>query len=78
VAGHSARRHINPLMPELNPSVQRCLMRFFYWGFCFLNQYFNNPHAVQEKKTLYKLKRKLDTNNAVLIKADKGNAVTVI
>jgi hypothetical protein len=23
---------INPLTPELNPSVQRCLTRFFYWG----------------------------------------------
>jgi hypothetical protein len=27
----------NPLTPELNPSGQRCLTRFFYWGFCFLN-----------------------------------------
>jgi hypothetical protein len=29
---------INPLTPELNPSAQRCLTRFFYWGFCFLNR----------------------------------------
>jgi hypothetical protein len=31
----------NPLMPELNPSAQRCLMKFFYWGFCFLNRAFH-------------------------------------
>jgi hypothetical protein len=31
---------INSLMPELNPSTQRCLTRFFYWGFCFLNRAF--------------------------------------
>jgi hypothetical protein len=31
---------LNPLMPELNPSVQRCLTRFFYWGFFFLNHAF--------------------------------------
>jgi hypothetical protein len=24
---------INPLTPELNPCTQRCLRRFFYWGF---------------------------------------------
>jgi hypothetical protein len=24
---------INHLTPELNPSAQRCLPRFFYWGF---------------------------------------------
>jgi hypothetical protein len=30
-------RPINPLTPELNPSAQRCLTRFFYWGFCLLN-----------------------------------------
>jgi hypothetical protein len=29
---------INPLRPELNPSAQRCLTRFFYLGFCFLNR----------------------------------------
>jgi hypothetical protein len=28
---------INPIMTELTPSVQCCLTRFFYWGFCFLN-----------------------------------------
>jgi hypothetical protein len=27
----------NTLMPELNPSAQRCLPRFFYWEFSFLN-----------------------------------------
>jgi hypothetical protein len=26
-------QHINPLTPELNPSAQRCLTRFFYWGY---------------------------------------------
>jgi hypothetical protein len=26
-----ARFQINPLTPELNPSAQRCLMRFFTW-----------------------------------------------
>jgi hypothetical protein len=31
---------INPLTPELNPSAQRCLTRFFYWEFCFLNREF--------------------------------------
>jgi hypothetical protein len=31
---------INPLTPELKPSAQRCLTRFFYWGFCFLNRAF--------------------------------------
>jgi hypothetical protein len=25
----------NPLMPELNPSAQRCLPRFFTWDFNF-------------------------------------------
>jgi hypothetical protein len=30
----------NPLMPELNPSAQRCLTIFSYWGFCFLNRAF--------------------------------------
>jgi hypothetical protein len=30
----------NPLTPELNLSAQRCLTRFFYWGFCFLNRAF--------------------------------------
>jgi hypothetical protein len=30
----------NPLTPELNPSAQRCLTRYFYWGFCFLNHAF--------------------------------------
>jgi hypothetical protein len=30
----------NTLTPELNPSAQRCLSRFFYWGFCFLNRAF--------------------------------------
>jgi hypothetical protein len=29
---------LNPLTPELNPSAQRCLTRFVYWGFCFLNR----------------------------------------
>jgi hypothetical protein len=29
----STSAHINPLTPELNPSAQRCLMRFFKWGF---------------------------------------------
>jgi hypothetical protein len=31
---------INPLLPELNPSPQHWLTRFFYWGFCFLNRAF--------------------------------------
>jgi hypothetical protein len=30
----------NPLTPELNPSAQRCLTRFFYWEFFFLNRAF--------------------------------------
>jgi hypothetical protein len=30
----------HPLTPELNPSAQRCLTRFFYWGFFFLNSAF--------------------------------------
>jgi hypothetical protein len=29
---------VNPSTPELNPSAQRCLMKFFYWGFCFLTR----------------------------------------
>jgi hypothetical protein len=28
-AGKSLRRTVNPLKPELNPSAQRCLTRFF-------------------------------------------------
>jgi hypothetical protein len=31
---------INPLTPELNPSAQRWLTIFFYWGFSFLNRAF--------------------------------------
>jgi hypothetical protein len=31
---------LNPLTPELNPSAQRCLTRFFYWGIFFLNRAF--------------------------------------
>jgi hypothetical protein len=31
---------INPLTPELNPSAQRCLMKFFTGGYCFLNRAF--------------------------------------
>jgi hypothetical protein len=31
---------INHLTQELNPSAQRCLTRFFYWGFGFLNRAF--------------------------------------
>jgi hypothetical protein len=31
---------LNPLKPELNPSAQRCLTIFFYWGFCFLDRAF--------------------------------------
>jgi len=27
--------HINPLMPELNPSEQGCLPEFFIWDFKF-------------------------------------------
>jgi len=27
---------INPLVPELNPSMQHGLPRFFYWGFQIL------------------------------------------
>jgi hypothetical protein len=34
--------YINPLMPELSSSVQRCLMRFFYWGFWFLDHAFRS------------------------------------
>jgi hypothetical protein len=30
----------NSLTPELNPSAQRCLTRFFNWRFCFLNRAF--------------------------------------
>jgi hypothetical protein len=33
-------REINPLTLGLNPSAQRCLTRFFYWEFCFLNRAF--------------------------------------
>jgi hypothetical protein len=29
----SIAKYINPLMPELNPSTQRCLMRFFTGDF---------------------------------------------
>jgi hypothetical protein len=32
--------YFNPLMPELNPSAQRYLMQFFYWGLWFLNHAF--------------------------------------
>jgi hypothetical protein len=38
----------------------------------------NNPQAFQEMKTLKILKTKLNSNNAILIKADEGNAITVI
>jgi predicted methyltransferase len=31
---------INPLTTELNPTAQRCLTRFFYWGFFSLNREF--------------------------------------
>jgi hypothetical protein len=34
--------YINPLMPELNPSVQCCLMRFFTGDFAFLTVHFFN------------------------------------
>jgi hypothetical protein len=34
---HSAYQ---PFNAGLNPSMQRCLMRFFYWAFCFLNRAF--------------------------------------
>jgi hypothetical protein len=32
---------VNPLTPELNPSAQRSMTRFYYWGFCFLNRAFH-------------------------------------
>jgi hypothetical protein len=31
---------LNPLKLELKPSAQRCLTRFLYWGFYFLNRSF--------------------------------------
>jgi hypothetical protein len=31
---------INPLTPELNPSAQRCLARFFTWDFASLEREF--------------------------------------
>jgi hypothetical protein len=34
------RPSFNPLTPELNPSAQRCLTRFFNWGFCFFYRAF--------------------------------------
>jgi hypothetical protein len=40
IYGHRRQSNINPLTPELNPSAQRCLARFFYLGFCFLNRGF--------------------------------------
>jgi hypothetical protein len=39
----------NPLTDKLNPSAQRCLTRFFYWGFCFLNRAFRQ--YMREKPT---------------------------
>jgi hypothetical protein len=39
---------------------------------------YNTPQAFQEKKTLETLKTKLNTNNTILIKANKGNAIPVI
>jgi hypothetical protein len=33
---------VNPLMPELNPSVQHCLMRFFNGDFASWTMYFIN------------------------------------
>jgi hypothetical protein len=45
----TCNRLLNPLMPELNPSTQRCLTRFFYWGFCFLNRAF--CYCMREKPT---------------------------
>jgi hypothetical protein len=38
----------------------------------------NNPQAFQEMKTLKTLKMKLNSNHAYLIKADKGNTITII
>jgi hypothetical protein len=35
-----SRRQFNPLTPGLNLSEQRCLTRYFYWGFCFLDRAF--------------------------------------
>jgi hypothetical protein len=39
--GNHVYKAVNPLTPELNPSMQRCLMRIFYWEFCFLNHALN-------------------------------------
>jgi hypothetical protein len=43
-----------------------------------LNHHYNTPHAHHEMKLLKQLKTKLDSSNAILIKADKGNAITII
>jgi hypothetical protein len=34
--------NINPLMPELNPSAQRCLMRYFTGDFASWTMHFVN------------------------------------
>jgi hypothetical protein len=43
---------INPLTPELNPSAQRCLTRFYtgdfaYWTMSFVNIYVKNQQMQQ-------------------------------
>jgi hypothetical protein len=37
-----ANENINPSTPELNPSAQRCLKRFFTGDFAFLTVHFVN------------------------------------
>jgi hypothetical protein len=41
-ASHAAdtMRVLNPLMPELNPSTQRCLMRYFTGDFAYGTMHF--------------------------------------
>jgi hypothetical protein len=42
-------------LPELNPSAQRCLTRFFYCGFCFSNRAFR--YYTRMRSLMYKLKK---------------------
>jgi hypothetical protein len=40
--------------------------------------HYNSIHDIQEKKTLNKIKEKLNTNNATIIKADKGHSIVIM
>jgi hypothetical protein len=41
---------INPSTLELNPSAQRCLTRFLYWGFCYFNRVVLTFSAVPQEE----------------------------